>query len=93
MPGLMPGGTGFVFFVVTADGATLAKAEIQQMSGSKRDACAGGKEIVSDLDRARMGMTMGIGPKQKEGQAQPESQGNPESAMLQITAKQGRAGN
>ena len=95
MPGLMPGGTGFVFFVVTANRATLAKAEIQEMSGSKRDACAGGKEIVSDLDRARMGMrmTMGIGTKQKEGQPQPESQGNPESTMLQVTAKQGRAGN
>tara|TARA_B110000438_G_scaffold136382_1_gene131829 strand:+ start:536 stop:667 length:132 start_codon:yes stop_codon:yes gene_type:complete len=40
-------GAGFVFFVVTADRATLAKAEIQEMSGSKRDACAGGKKIVS----------------------------------------------
>ena len=44
---LMLRGAGFVFFVVTADRATLAKAEIQEMSGSKRDACAGGKKIVS----------------------------------------------
>jgi len=63
MPGLMLGGTGFVFFVVTADGATLAKAEIQQMSGSERDSRTGGKEKVSDLDRPRMRMTMAIGTK------------------------------
>ena len=93
MPGLVPRGTGFVFFVVTADGATLAEADIQEMSGSKRDACAGGKEIVSDLDRPRMRMTMGIGTKQKKGQSQAESKRHPKSTMLQVTAKQGGAGN
>ena len=93
MSGLMPGGAGFVFFVVTADGATLAKAEIQEMSGSKRDACAGGKKIVSDLDRARMGMTVGIGAKEQKGQAQAESKRHPKSSMLQVTAKQGGPGN
>ena len=93
--GLMPGGTGFVFFVVTADGATLAKAEIQQMSGSERNACAGGKEIVGDLDRARMGMTMSVsfGAKEQKGQSQAESKRHPKSTMLQVTAKQGGAGN
>jgi hypothetical protein len=92
---LMPRGAGFVFFVVTANRATLAKAEIQEMSGSKRDACAGGKEIVSDLDRARMGMTMsvGIGAKEQKGQSQAESKRHPKSTMLQVTAKQGGAGN
>ena len=91
----MARGAGFVFFVVTADGATLAKAKVQEMSGSKRDACAGGKEIVSDLDRARMGMGMsvGIGTKEKKGQSQPESKRHPNSTMLQVTAKQGGAGN
>ena len=65
------------------------------MSGSKRDACAGGKEIVSDLDRARMGMAMSvdIGTKEKKGQSQPESKRHPKSSMLQVTAKQGGAGN
>ena len=60
MPGLMARGAGFVFFVVTADGATLAKAKVQPVSGSKGDSRAGRKEIVSDLDRPRMRMTMGI---------------------------------
>jgi hypothetical protein len=87
----MPRGAGFVFFVVTADGATLAKAEIQEMSGSKRDACAGSKEIVSDLDRARMGMivamSMGIRSKKKKDQSKPESKRHQESSMLQVTAK------
>ena len=93
--GLMPRGAGFVFFVVTANRATLAKAEIQEMSGSKRDACTGGKEIVSDLDRTRMGMTMsmGIGAKEQKGQSQAESKRHQKSTMLQVTAKQGGAGN
>ena len=91
----MARGAGFVFFVVTADRATLAKAEIQEMSGSKRDACAGGKKIVSYFDRARMGMgmTVGIGAKEQKGQSQPESKRHPKSSMLQVTAKQGGAGN
>ena len=67
VPGLMLGGTGFVFFVVTADGATLAKAEIQEMSGSKRDSRAGGKKVMGDIDGPGMGMivamSMGIGTK------------------------------
>ena len=65
------------------------------MSGSKRDACAGGKKIVSDLDRARMGMgmTVGIGAKEQKGQSQPESKRHPKSSMLQVTSKQGGARN
>ena len=63
----MARGTGFVFFVVTANGATLAKAEIQEMSGSKRDSRTGGKKVMSDINRPGMGMivtmSMGIGTK------------------------------
>lgn len=93
----MLGGTGFVFFVVTANGATLAKAEIQEMSGSKRDACAGGKKVMGDLNRPGMGMivtmSMGIRPKKKKDQSKPESKRHPESSMLQVTAKQSGTGN
>ena len=89
MPGLMARGAGFVFFVVTADRATLAKAEIQEMSGSKRDACAGGKEIVGRFDRPCMSMTVGIGAKEQKGQSQAESKRHPKSSMLQVTSKQG----
>ena len=75
----MLGGTGFVFFVVTANGTTLAKAEIQEMSGSKRDSRAGGKKVMGDIDGPGMGMivAMGIGTKENKGQ----------------TAKQGGTGN
>ena len=61
----MPGGAGFVFFVVTADRATFAKADIQEMPGGKRDSCAGGKKVMGDLNRSGMGMivAMGIGAK------------------------------
>ena len=93
----MLGGTGFVFFVVTANGTTLAKAEIQEMSGSKRDSRAGGKKVMGDIDGPGMGMivtmSMGIRPKKKKDQSKPESKRHPESSMLQVTAKQSGTGN
>ena len=93
----MLGGTGFVFFVVTANGTTLAKAEIQEMSGSKRNSRAGGKKVMGDIDGPGMGMivamSMGIRPKKKKGQSKPESKRHPESSMLQVTAKQSGTGN
>jgi|GEM_PF-7079153 hypothetical protein len=93
----MARGAGFVFFVVTADGATLAKAKVQPMPGSKRDSCAGGKKVMGDLNRPGMGMivtmSMGIRPKKKKDQSKPESKRHPESSMLQVTAKQSGTGN
>ena len=93
----MPGGAGFVFFVVTANGATLAKAKIQQMPGSKGESRTSGKKIMSYLNRPSMGMIvampMGIRAKKNEGQSQSESQENPKLTMLQVTAKQSGTGN